>query len=355
MKRSCLFLLFCWIGVGFADFYFLKGTKLADQYWLPVVLGLLFSLVIANLHGILMALQQKRATGRSPSQYRDGELIGASGIIQAQGQPLVSPFSGEKAVIVEYEARRTYVGEEKSNSVCEVRGMMMVPCSVSTMQGSLRLVGFPLMAQLTDKSVTNEDAYFRAAQYFAKAQFKQLSNNPLELINELAAVLNDDDGLVQADFKNASISFDDDDVPELDENADDPDVYDDEDRALIADEKRWLDRLQTQREKNAFRVLTRNHYELKEKIIPQGAEVTVFGTFRSAASTIDIGGGLKNLNHQIHLGSAAKVVASQIRKSFFAFTFFAIVAVLAHYYAAQVAGIDLPGAEHLPKLPVSSN
>lgn len=340
MKRGCLFLLFCWIALGVADYFMLKGSELESEYWLPVVLSLLVVLTLTNLQGIIITFAQKRASSIPFHQLRDGQLVGTSGIIQSSGQTLLAPFSGQRVVMAEYDVKRTVRTGENHQSVSDFRGMMAVPCTINSTRGSMKIVGFPLFANFKPKQMLEIEEYIRAACYLAAANLRKLSKNPLTIIKELNAVLKDNDGIVQADFISTDVSIPDDYAKQHQNSFQSEDEDIEEQKILEAEDRTASQALKNDRERNFYRYLRNGAFELLETTVPDGAEVTVFGSYRAESSAIDIGNGLQNLKHQIHPGKIDQVLAAQFRKSLIMTVIFAALTAGSHYYVADLIGID---------------
>ncbi len=330
LKTGCLFLLFLWAALSGAYFYLLQGTELEMQYWLPVVLALSVVIAIANFQGILLAISQKRASKKSPHEWRDGELIGISGQVKALRAPVIAPFSGKPCVILEYEiSRTTGTGKNRTNSI-DFTGMLMAPCAVHTSRGPVRLVGFPLIPQTSHERIENPADLGRAGKYLATTQFKERTKNPLALLKELNEILADDDGDLKADFRNPGAfptELEDDYDDDLDESAKPP----------IASVAERPDELNARANLISAR-LSDESYTLTETLIPNGAELTVFGTYLAGRKVINIGSGLKNLKHQIHLGAIDSVLAKQFRRAIVWTLLFGTASLAAHWYVGKLLG-----------------
>ncbi|RIL12559.1 MAG: hypothetical protein DCC75_00225, partial [Proteobacteria bacterium] len=173
MKKGCLILLLIWIVLSALYYQVLQGTELADQIWVPILYGLSGVLVIANLQGLRMVFGMRSAAKRAPHEWKAGSLVGFSGRIQAVSKALIAPFSGKEAVIIEYEIERR-VGSGKSTSMQNhFMGFLMTPCTVYSARGPVRLIGFPLLAQIHPAS-DDPYSYEKAARYLAAAKFKEL-------------------------------------------------------------------------------------------------------------------------------------------------------------------------------------
>ncbi|MBX7136432.1 MAG: hypothetical protein K1X83_00510 [Oligoflexia bacterium] len=319
MKKGCAFLLLIWIAAGAGYFYFLRTTQYADRWWLPILLGLLFAIVIANLQGILLALKQRGASKKSPREWRDGELVGFSGRIQAVRSPLTAPFSGRAAVIVEYDIKHAVRSENNStDKVSDFMGMLMTPCTVQSSRGQMKMVGFPLLSESYSEHFEEEAHYARAAKYLLTTAFKPRGKNPLTLLKELNEILTDDDGDVRAEFK-----------------ASDSIISAEEDLDAGAALNRETALAQDLKDRECW---------LEEKIIAQGAEVTVFGSYLAKKQAINIGGGMQHLSHQIHLGKLEVVLGKQLRKSVIGSVVWLAIFGAVNWYLAKELGL-LPGSQ----------
>lgn len=369
MKKGCLFLLVFWVGVGAFWYYRLQGTQFADQQpWISIFLGLSAALVAGNLAGITVALKQKRASSKSPGEWGDGDLICVSGQIRASNQPIVSPLSGKFCSIVEYEIKRRSSSEE-SSGIPEFRGMLMAQSVIQTMRGAVRVAGFPLFGPEKMRSVSTSGVYLRAAEYLCKTEFKDNPKNPLAMLKDLAAVLNDNDGDVKADFKKKSVNIDSLAAggslgPDSDDDLDDEDLDDDDledgdeasqEQAPIGSSQSVEPPAEAPSDSRVALVadgLKREGFSFNEVAVENGTDVTVFGTYRAQTQTVDISGGLSHLSHQFHFGKAPAVVGKQLRASVIGTVFWGVVFIASHGYMLNELGYDISGLLRSAGLPL---
>jgi hypothetical protein len=328
MKNSCLFMLALLFGLGGFYYWYLSGTELHDKWWIGPLLSLSVVSFFGNLQGIYFAIRQKMAAGRPETQWKDGEFVGCSGRVQALSAPIEAPFSGKKAVIVEYELKRVVRSGDSDSKVKCINGMLMTPCAVQTKRRSVKLVGFPLMANMTPEILSDETCYQNAARYILNTKFEELPANPIAIIKKLGELLADEDGDLKADFKDKKFYLDQA-FDEEWENEDKP-----EGAEIVPVDP-------AARQENVYKALIGDSYDLEENTIEQGQEVTVFGTYRANRQAIDIGSGLKNLQHTIQKGKLEEVIFKNLRKSIIFTIIFGGICIYSHIYVARLVGFNI--------------
>lgn len=351
MNKGCLFLLVLWAGLTGFWFYILRDTPLASDWWVPVLLALSVVIVCGNIIGLGMMIRLQRASKRTRSEWRDGDLVCVSGSLQANGAAVEAPFSGRSAVIIEYQIKPGGVHGSSNKAHSDFKGMIMSSCGVQTDRGMVPLVGFPLLAHIAERSVDDADAYDRAAAHLLRTRFEEVPNNPLAHLSQLTTILADDDGIVEAHFKDPTAS-----VENLlaagaeyegDENDDDDEEWvggvsgsTPQTSGPPSGQDESQEQAETRRARELGRALRDREYDLVETVVEDGAQVTVTGTFRGDRQAIDVGSGLKNLNHQVHLGAKGKVLGKQLTKSAAGLVFWSLVCVAGHWGLLHALGVD---------------
>lgn len=331
MKSTCLFYLGLLLGLTVFYGYHLSGTELGTMWWIGFLLALAVAGFIGNLHGLYFAIRQKISAKKPVSQWRDGDFIVVGGRVQAT-RPLIAPFSGREAVIVEYDVQRTISKGDSKVSRSDFSGMLMTPCTVQTRRGAVKLVGFPLLATTLPDRLEEESHFRNAAHYLAGANFEAKGSNPLKIIKQLNEALKDDDGDVNVNTKDDdAFSL----VPEQTEEFKET-IHDTQSLMQLPSQDR------TAEEQHIYEQLTTRGYWLEETIIPQGAEVSVFGTYRANRQAIDIGSGMQNLQHAIRLGELNQVIAKNFRNAFIGTVIFAAITFYSHLYVADRIKMELP-------------
>lgn len=309
MKKSCLFILFVWIAVALGYIQLFKGTELETLYWIPVLFGLAAAMIVGNIQGVFLALKQRKAAATPFGQWKDGDFVVVSGRISAIRTPIAAPFSGTSSCVVEYEVK---LGDTPGGYYS---GFLMAPSAVMTNQGSVRLVGFPMLVEIPKETYRDTASYKRAGEYFANCKFEKKDGNPLKLISQLSAVLSDDDGEVKADFYDKKMS-----LHVLEE------VDPGEEKITLAEQ--------------IHIGLEGGGYDLEEIVIKNGDEVTASGTYRQAKQAIDIGSGIKNLTHSLKLGTVAYSTASMLRNSLVTLIIIGGIFVAANWFVLKQIGMD---------------
>ena len=339
MKKGCIFCLVIFAASWIGYWVYLQSTPLADKWWVPGLLALSVLLVVSNLWGISIALKQKIASGRSQADWRDGKLVGVSGVISAS-RPVTAPFSGKSAAIVEYEISKTSHGSNNSTQKTkECFGFMMAPTSIQSMRGTVRLVGFPMLADVRGTNVTDESAYRNAGEFLVKTTFKPEPGSALKILAEINAVLTDEDGVVDAHFGDMELrdsvlagDYDPDDTDEITDTDDGTDENPvDEEPAEAPDAAGSAGRVGEK--------LSTRGYDLTETVISPGETITAFGTYRASKQAIDIGSGMTNLSHSLHRGPIEKVLFRKLRNSCFGTLFWGAVAAAGHWYVGKLVGL----------------
>ena len=334
MKNSCLFLFAVLFGLGFYYYSYLSGTSLSDKWWIGPLLSLSVVIFLANLQGIYFAVRQKIVSGRPETQWKDGQLVGFSGRIQSTGDPIEAPFSGTRSVMVEYEMSQTFRDSDNSSSKTRyIHGMLMSPCAVQTRRRAVKIVGFPLLANMHPKSQTDESCYRNAAKFILNTKFEEISGNPMAIIKRMSEILADDDGDVRANFKEKRFTLDTDMTVLEDFESDETTINPPVNTENLSPE--------AAKEEELYRVLLDHAYDLNETRIDQGEEVTVFGTYKAAKQAVDIGSGLKNLQHTIQPGKIEAVIYKNMVKSLILSAVFGAITFFAHKYVAQLIGLEL--------------
>jgi hypothetical protein len=284
MKAGCLAILATMV-IAFGFYYKLltdsSDPKLAEMWWLAFIFALVAGMIVGNIHGVLLALRQKKASNKTRSEWRDGELLVVSGRIQSTRSPLSAPFSGTSAAILEYKISTKSYSNDSNTKIDHFSGFMMTPCAVQTLQGTVNLVGFPLLAKVPSTTCWDESNFKNAAEFLKRTKFEEKHSNPITMLKQMNEVLKDSDGDVQSHFVTANHSFE----------------------TQLGSIQTIMDELQDR------------GVQLEETLIPNGAEVTASGTYRAARQAIDIGDGMSNITHSLQLGTAAQLTGGLMKQS----------------------------------------
>lgn len=332
------------VAASFGYSYLLQESKFSD-WWVAGLLGLSLTTVVANIWGVLQVLGQYKASNKPASQWRDRDLIGVSGRLQALRVPVTAPFSGQASTIVEYDVKRVQHSNNSTSTVSDYQGFLMTPCAIHSQRGALRLVGFPITSNVPLSQLSEDDSapFINAGKYLKSCKFKEHSANPLKALAELRDVLGDEDGDLKVDFiskgaqdlsgyatdlsqaESNNITEVDHDKTEDEQDLDEQDVGDSSD-AVLTDQE-------------LGQMLQSKGYLLEERCVPNGAEVTLFGTFDAKRNQIDIGSGIKNISHQLHIGKIGPVLSRNLRRAILALIFWGALCGGANWYVLSETGL----------------
>jgi len=281
--KGCLGIVLLFVVLAAGEYVFLLYTPLAGSIGLPLASAATIALALGTLWALFMAIKRRRALATPPERWADGDFVGFSGRIVSENRPLAAPGSGENAALYEYELkrtteRRTSDGTEHKD-VTAFHGMAMAGCRVHAGVHAFRLVGFPILAQVPKTIVADAAELERIAKYLLTNEMKPKPPGIGATLRSLGEVLADADGIVHFD-EGAHDAFDLEPYRTL--HATDPAKAVADLAAFLADEE----------------------YFVEETRIPESEQVTVFGRYRSADRTIDVGSGLQNLERGISIGGA---------------------------------------------------
>jgi hypothetical protein len=286
----------CWVG-----FYAIANTELKDQYWLPFVYGGLCSLAYLNLWGILLAWQQRRAFAQPRASWKDGGMIGVTGIIRGKSAPMFAPFSKQQAVMVEYSVKfDNGIDNPSDPRICF--GIMRTPCSIEFEGQSYRIQGSPLLAELTPTVLLPHQAFPAAMDFLSTNKFEIILDDPIKMGREVFAAFSDADGDIQTHYAMSDY------------------------KAL------FVEKLESQAGDNLKGLNPYRGFLLEERCIPDNSAVSINGTFMASENAIDIGGGLTKTAHSIKIGHAVSKSNGPIIKAvIFAAVFTTILAVATYF------------------------
>ena len=322
MKQGCIFLLVV-LGLAIAgEFWLLDKLNIEAAWYIPVLLGFSVAILIANLQGFTMILKYWRASKVQVRDAKDGMLIAVTGRATPSGSPLVSPFGDKSCVIYEYNMRHNVRTDNSNSRISGFCGMGMTACNIQSPQGTVRLVGFPLMQNFPMSYYDSESALDKAAKWLAETEWKQGATSVTGALAELRDILNDEDGVLKVDLINKGSKI------ELMSKESNPSTDSDHSHAESEDFKSASSPIDYYR--NA--ILDTN-LTFEENFVENGAIITGIGTYQSNPPRLNIGSGFKNIYHSLHPGPFSKVIKSLIIKTVFMVTLFTAIALVGHWRA----------------------
>lgn len=279
--KGCLGILVLFVVLALAEYWALGYTPLSGSIGLPLVSAGTITIATASLWGTWLAIRRQRALSVSPDRWRDGAFVGFTGQITGQGTPLVAPGSGAAVAAYEYSLKATRRNADDSSDVTAFHGMGMAGPSVTAATQTFRLIGFPILSSVPKTVLTDESSRERIAKHLLRAEVQPKPKTLGGMFRSLNDALADRDGHVAVD-EGAYAEFD-------------LGPYRDRSRS---DFEGAADALAAH--------LAREGFFVEESLVPEGAEVSIFGAYRAADRSIDVGSGLQNLERGLRLGSPGK-------------------------------------------------
>lgn len=194
--------------------FFLYFRELGDVrpelYWASVGAGLFVMISVGYAIGIGQAWQERSTllaavTGEPPA---DGQWAAICGPIQAT-HPVPGPITGTSVVAYEYAMWRTEGSGKSSTRVTYWEGKRLVPSTISTRHGAVRLLSVPSFTDIPlAEGLRHVDAVENARQYISSTQFFTRRSPKEERvgINEEST---DDDGNFRMDRRGSERDIDD--------------------------------------------------------------------------------------------------------------------------------------------------
>jgi hypothetical protein len=265
MKKSCLVALLALPLFSAAYFFVLAGNvDRNDLYWMAPWGGFVCWLTWGFLQHVVLNIKDGRliAKSQTTAQPVDGEPVAAVGRIAVSREPLTAPFTGRRCAAYAYEYNKVSRSTENSAPGAYLVGFALNPTSIQTKRGEIRLLSFPFEPKDFPKEPCGDDEHYdRARAYLTSTTFKDLRGSLVtSMFSQMSKLLSDDDGVVREDWKIAELN-------------------------------------------------NVNDASLVEQIIPEGAEVCVFGIYSSRLRGVAPDKRHMGLYNRIFLGRAEALEA----------------------------------------------
>ena len=198
--RTCLLQLLGWGILSYAFFvYFRSLGELDAIYWAAIGAGLCVMIAIGYAWAIKdLAIERnmllEAAIGTPPP---DGGWVAVSGRIHSI-ESLRGPLTGEDVVAYQYRISRTERMGKSSSDVTYYEGKALVPSTISTPHGSIRLLAVPAFDVPAATLGRYQEAVERAREYVATTPF-ETSNTPKDQRQGVEQESTDDDGNFRKD------------------------------------------------------------------------------------------------------------------------------------------------------------
>jgi hypothetical protein len=143
--RSCLLQLLGWAIASAAYFFYFQSLgEHAAVWWASIGAGLCTVAAIGYAWAIkgLVGERSMLLDAARGTQPEDGQWIAVSGRIHTM-HSLRGPLSGEDVVAYQYRVHRTEGSGKNSSDVTHYEGKAIVPSTIATRTGSIRLLSVP--------------------------------------------------------------------------------------------------------------------------------------------------------------------------------------------------------------------
>jgi hypothetical protein len=207
IRRGCLLGLLCFVAI-----FAIYGVALGRYFEWPENLiaagfaGIFGAMGLGGMSNILWAWRDvaafRRGASRTPPSH--GALLAAAGPIRPIGAPLTSPIGGRSCVAYEYEVlpRETKTRGRTNAQRRDLVGFAMAASAIDTPQGSIRLLGFPLLDEFYQRHDRGPAEQARIERYVASTPFEQVRGlGALQLLRGMDDAVADADGAVRKDFR----------------------------------------------------------------------------------------------------------------------------------------------------------
>lgn len=254
---------------------------------LAALLALGVTLTLGSLHGLLLALRQRRRPAGKRADWRDGETVRIGGTLEAQGPALQAPFSGRPAAYLTYRAatqQRSYEGTVPQDP--HFRGLQQVPCRLRLGTSTIELRGFPSPRAVVEQVVDGPEVERAAARHLARTPWQHAPDiGSVDL-----ATLGSPYGSARAGAgPDAGVHL----------------------MNRLAREALDLPRLAGQ-EAALLERLRQRPWRFHERVLAPGETVTALGTWHTSPPHLDIGYGVTSAEHALHPGRPEQLATRQI-------------------------------------------
>jgi hypothetical protein len=199
--RTCLLQLLGWGVASFAFYFYLQslGDLGAPLYWASIGAGLCVMLAIGYAWAIRNGAVERNmlleaASGAPPE---DGRWVAVSGRIHSM-HSLQGPLTGEDVVAYQYKISRHERSGKNSSEVTYFDGKAVVPSTIATRHGSIRLLAMPAFDVPASPFARYQETVQRAHEYVATTPF-QTSSTPKDRKIGMNEESTDDDGNFRVD------------------------------------------------------------------------------------------------------------------------------------------------------------
>jgi len=195
MKKSCGLYALVWLALMGAYAYVAWGKTHGPVPTAAIGFlgGTFAAMLVSSFAGLFTGGTDREALKRAVAgdPPKDGRLEAASGRVRALGTPLEAPFTGRRCVAYEYDVKNPSEGRS------DFTGVALTPCVVDAARGPVRILGWSLLDEFP-KTLKEEIDGDRALAYLKGASFEHLGLT--NAFSFLSGLLADHDGSIRKDM-----------------------------------------------------------------------------------------------------------------------------------------------------------
>ena len=187
-----------WIGMPSPLLSLLRLEELHDADYAALLTSLFFTFAVVGL----LAARRDRGGGtiiaRPEVPPIDGELVAITGKVEALGQPLVAPFSGQTCLAYDYVIEhRNALSEPGAGVVVDREGLALAPCAIRSGVHLITLLGWPGLESFPTSATDGA----RARRFVVSTKFEERGDlDSLLQWGEVGRILDAHGGAVRKDW-----------------------------------------------------------------------------------------------------------------------------------------------------------
>lgn len=280
MAKGCLLLLGLLSGALVVERAVVEGRGLPAPWLAATVLAASLTLAVGSVWGIVRVLRQRRLPQTGRDGWTDGAVVRTGGQVEPVGPLLRSPLGGREALVVEYSVSRTpswarIGGSPQARPTPPLAcGLEAVPFRLRTASDTVAIEGCPSLNHFPEVDCGDSDGRARAARLLAAHTWRVSTVD--EVWRAARELLDGQEAALPLRLANPACV-----------------------RALLApagepSAGRWSESPPPDLEGEAAAAaihsrLCRHPWQLKERVLAPGADVTLVGIYRVSPPRIEVG------------------------------------------------------------------
>jgi hypothetical protein len=187
-----------WIGTPYPLLPLLHLAELHDADYAAILASLFFTFAVVGLLAAHRDRFDRAIIAEPEGPPVDGELVAITGNVEALGQPLVAPFSGQTCLAYDYVIEhRNSLSESDGGVVVDREGLALAPCAIRSGVRLITLLGWPGLESFP----TSVPDRARAERFVVSTKFEKRGDlDALLQWGEVGRVLDAHGGAVRKDW-----------------------------------------------------------------------------------------------------------------------------------------------------------